>query len=444
MLEWHEDTHLKDNFAPIAEEVTETELAVEGALPPLLDGLYVRNGPNPHTGHSGHWFLGDGMLHGVRIGGGKAHWYKARYVRTGQLEGRRYVRPDLTFDYSVGPGNTHIVEHGGRILALAESSYPTLVDPDLGTLGTHDFGGRLNTAFTAHPKICPRTGDMHAFGYSIKKPYLTYHRVDASGQLVRSIPIEAKGPSMMHDFALTEHYAIFFDLSVVFEPSMALSGTMPFRWNDQYGARVGLMPLGEEAPQVKWIEIEPCYIFHVANAYERADGTIRLEAARYADLWRDVSYGFTQSNFQRYEIDPVQGTVRETVLDDAPMEFPRIDERRTGQQHRITYGASARPGEREFSRIVKYDLATGEKTAYEAQADASVGEFVFVPADSRCGEDEGWLVGFEHSARGGQAVLTVLDAQDPGQAPVARVPLGHRVPYGFHGSFIPADRMAQA
>ena len=74
--------HLRENRAPVFDEVTLTELEVKGAIPPELEGRYVRNGANPRTGESAHWFLGDGMLHGIELSGGKANWYKNRYVRT--------------------------------------------------------------------------------------------------------------------------------------------------------------------------------------------------------------------------------------------------------------------------------------------------------------------------------------------------------------------------
>jgi carotenoid cleavage dioxygenase len=57
--------HLRGNFAPVQQEVTAFRLDVQGAIPPELRGVYLRNGPNPKTGRSAHWFLGDGMLHGV-------------------------------------------------------------------------------------------------------------------------------------------------------------------------------------------------------------------------------------------------------------------------------------------------------------------------------------------------------------------------------------------
>ena len=67
---------LQDNFAPVFEEVTLTDLKVTGEIPEALSGRLLRNGANPQTGWSDHWFLGNGMLHGVEIREGKANWYR--------------------------------------------------------------------------------------------------------------------------------------------------------------------------------------------------------------------------------------------------------------------------------------------------------------------------------------------------------------------------------
>ena len=58
--------HLRGNYAPVTDERTEINLEVTGSIPPELRGVYMRNGPNPKSGYSPHWFMGDGMLHGVR------------------------------------------------------------------------------------------------------------------------------------------------------------------------------------------------------------------------------------------------------------------------------------------------------------------------------------------------------------------------------------------
>ncbi|MEZ5257773.1 MAG: carotenoid oxygenase family protein [Ilumatobacteraceae bacterium] len=66
--------YLAGNYGPVREEVTAFDLAVIGELPPELNGRYLRNGPNP-VGEvdldSHHWFIGDGMVHGIRLREGR-------------------------------------------------------------------------------------------------------------------------------------------------------------------------------------------------------------------------------------------------------------------------------------------------------------------------------------------------------------------------------------
>src|SRR5688572_2467114 len=111
---------LRGNYAPVADERTELDLRVEGEIPKVLRGRYLRNGPNPKSETPPHWFFGDGMLHGVAIEDGKALWYRNRWIRTRQLEERaRAVGPDGQRDITAGPGNTSIIRHAGRTLAVA-------------------------------------------------------------------------------------------------------------------------------------------------------------------------------------------------------------------------------------------------------------------------------------------------------------------------------------
>ena len=57
-------------YDPVQTETTETRLRVTGRIPDWLDGRYVRNGPNPIgvvDPAMFHYFMGDGMVHGVRL-----------------------------------------------------------------------------------------------------------------------------------------------------------------------------------------------------------------------------------------------------------------------------------------------------------------------------------------------------------------------------------------
>ncbi|MBW0113466.1 carotenoid oxygenase family protein, partial [Pseudonocardia sp. KRD-182] len=272
--------HMTGHFAPVPDEIEATDLPVEGAIPPELTGRYFRNGPNPLPGEvSPHWFTGHGMLHGVRLRGGRAEWYRNRWVRTGALEGRSMFGPE-GIDLSVGVANTHVVAHAGRIMALVESSHPHVVTPELDTVGPCDFDGRLTTAMTAHPKADPVTGELHLFGYGVVPPYLTYHRLSAGGELVTSADIAVPGPTMNHDFAITDRHAVFLDLPITFSMERLAQG-MPFAWDDAYGARMGVMPL-DRPGEVTWFDVEPNFTFHIGNAHTDAAGRVVVDGARYA------------------------------------------------------------------------------------------------------------------------------------------------------------------
>ncbi|GAA3812960.1 carotenoid oxygenase family protein [Streptomyces phyllanthi] len=286
--------YLRGRFAPVPEECDAAGLTVRGSLPPELDGRYLRNGPNPLPGEdTGHWFTGPGMLHGVRLRGGRAEWYRNRWVRIRELAGHSFMRDDLTLDLAATPANTHVIRHAGTVLALCEAGPPYWVTLDLETVGPYDFGGRLRSAMTAHPKEDPVTGELHLFGTGFTPPYLTYHRVTADGGLLDSRPIEVPGPTMMHDFAITEHHIVWMDLPVVLDPALAGRGGMPYRWDEAYGARLGVMSRAEGSSDVRWYEIDPCYVFHVGNAYEDPGGGILPDVVRYDRVgflrsWSDI------------------------------------------------------------------------------------------------------------------------------------------------------------
>jgi len=434
--------HLRGNYAPVTEEVTAFDLPVEGAIPEALRGLYLRNGPNPHTGTSGHWFSGDGMIHGVRLEDGRAAWYRNRYVQTRALleEDAAMIGEDGTADRTIAVANTNVIGHAQRIYALVESSFPTELTPELETLGTRDFDGRLSTAMTAHPKACPDTGELHFFGYGFFAPFLTYHVLDADGKLIKSEEISVPAATMIHDFAITRDSVVFMDLPVVFNIETAMAGrSMPYEWSDDYGARLGVMPRGGSDRDVVWFDIDPCYIFHPFNAFER-EGKLILDACRYDELWRGGSArGFNPARAHRYTLDLGAGTVSEQRLDDRGTEFPRIDDRLGGHANRYGYAAwnDSTDESIQIASIVKYDLESGASESHDFGPGRQPGEAVFVPAGPEAGEDEGYLLCYVYDAARNGSDFVVLAAQDISAPPLATVRLPQRVPFGFHGNWIP-------
>jgi carotenoid cleavage dioxygenase-like enzyme len=432
--------HLRGNYAPVPDELTEYDLPVEGAIPPELDGWYLRNGSNPRT-PTGHWFIGDGMIHGVRISGGAAKWYRNRWVRTESFENPFPVYgADGTRNLRSSVANTHVVNHAGKTLALVESSLPYEITNDLETVGCYDFDGKLNDAMTAHPKICPTTGELHFFGYgNLFQPHVTYHRADAAGELTVNRPVEVPALTMMHDFAMTSKHVIFMDLPIVFNLDIAIKGgDMPFRWEDDYGARFGVLSRDDPFGQMRWFDIDPCYVFHVANAYETtsADGdSIVLQAVRYPELWRDDGGFDASAVLWEWRINLSTGTVSERQLDDRAVEFPRIDDRLAGLPARYAVSVGD-------ARLVRYDLNTGAAVEHRfgtAGEPGGPGEAVFVPSPvGPADETNGWYIAYVYDPTRDGSDLVILDASDFGGDPVARIRLPRRVPYGFHGNWIGA------
>src|SRR5438105_2788145 len=184
--------HLDRNYRPITSERTESELPVEGTIPEVLNGRYLRNGPNPRPGApSTHWFYGDGMIHGVELSAGRARWYRNRWVRTNTFtDGATLLRSDGSVDRAAGLANTNVIAH---------------------------------------------------------------------------------------------------------------AVTMPFRWDDNYGARIGLRPRHQPDAHVAWHQIEPCYGFHVLNAYDSDDGVV-IDALRYPELWRTGPDQFGGATLHRWTL----------------------------------------------------------------------------------------------------------------------------------------------
>lgn len=442
---------LRGNFAPVVEEVTATDLTVTGSVPPALTGRYVRTGPNPLAADDAtyHWFAGDGMLHGVDLRDGGATWYRNRWVRSPEVSahvGEAPVPRDEGGWYP-GSGNTNIVHHAGRMWAITEGSLPYEISPELETVRASNFGGVLPGGFNAHPKFDPVTGELHVVSYGFEAPFLRYHVIDPAGQLTRTEEIEMGGPVMVHDMGFTSSRVVFFDLPVVFSWDLALGGTaLPFRWDDDYRSRVGVMPRAATGADTVWIDVDPCYVYHPLNAYDDGASVI-IDLVVHPRAFDDAVRGDPSQgtpSLQRWTIDTAARRVSTQVIDDRGQEFPRADERLAGEKHRYGYSLGNQGFEslgglapEQRTSLLKHDLVAGTTTAHDFGPGRVGSEFVFVPASDTAGEDEGFLLGYVYDAATATSDLVILDAHDFGAAPVATVHLPARVPQGFHGNWVP-------
>ena len=423
---------LRDNFAPTFEERTDYDLKVIGHIPESLQGTLLRNGANPQSGESAHWFLGNGMLHGVRIEAGQAKWYRNRYVKT-----PLFLKPDGDVmdglgDMTMSAANTNVIQHAGKIMALEEGHWPFVVSNELETVGPNNYERKLEGAMTAHPKICPETGELLAFSYGMTPPYLTYLRASASGELLQTEQIEVPGATMIHDFNVTRNFVIFMDLPAVWNfEGMATTG-LPILWDESYGARLGVMPRNGGNAEVVWYEIDPCYVFHPLNAYEYGDKIV-IDVCRMDDTMKPGSSA--PPMLHRWTIDQASGRVTETQLDDRVVDFPRVADAVVGLKHQYGYCAAFAGNAPYGEGLIKYNLETGT-SEYRHLDGGQASEAVFVKDPAASGEDGGFLLSYVYQPEIDQSEVLILNAQDMLGEPAARIQIPARVPAGFHGNWI--------
>ena len=437
-LHWH----LIGNWAPVKEEITEHNLEIKGEVPRDLNGLFVRNGMNPVSGYSDHWFFGNGMLHGIYLENGKAS-YKNRYVKTPYYENDLNVISSFG-DLSASPANTHIVNHAGKLLALEETSLPWELNRDLETIGVEDYKGKLNTAMTAHPRICPETGEMLFFAYSMMgEPYLYYHRVSKQGELVQTEAIEIPRPVMMHDWNITRNYVVFMDLPIVSDMDLAVSKGSPFGFKPECGARLGVMPRDGNNSDVRWFDIDPCFVFHSFNSFEEGNKIILYVSRQQEAMvggFKDIYGGEkTVARLWRWIIDLENGRVSEEQLDDGACDFPRVNDNRIGLHSEYGYCMQIKTDVESLTfgeNLFKHHLESGKRTDHHLGSNVAGGEPVFAPKPGSTKEDQGWILSLVHDRNTRNSKLVIVDAEAFDQEPVAEVMIPQRVPYGAHGSWI--------
>lgn len=439
--------YLGGNFAPITEEITAQNLAVEGELPKELCGRYVRNGPNPITApkdRTYHWFLGDGMVHGMRLCEGRAEWYRNRYVGSKQVSKHRGI-PDITgpnWNSSPHGPNTNVAGFAGTTWATVEAGgCPVELSYELETIGRNDFFGTLPGPFSAHPKYDPNTQELHAMVYAWAewRDHIQYVVVGANGKVRRTLDIPLPGMSMVHDMSLTSRYAVVFDQPVTVSLKLAMVGHFPFRWDPDYGNRVGLLPREGTIEELIWIEAPLGYSYHPMNAFDDAIGNVVIDLCVYERMFdkdRSGPFGDSMARLERWTLNPGLRSISTQIIDERPNEFPRHRDSLSTQNYRFGYTVSPSRDETAGWPSVKHDLHSGERWSFDHGAGRAAGEAVFVAKEGATDEDDGWLLTFVHDLNNETTDFVVMDAGDFDRGYVAKVTLPQRVPFGFHGNWI--------
>jgi carotenoid cleavage dioxygenase len=144
------------------------------------------------------------------------------------------------------------------------------------------------------------------------------------------------------------------------------------------------------------------------------------------------------TRLDRWTLDPSTGVAKAETLDDSYVELPRVDERVVGRRHRYGY-AMAFDGPLHHGGAVKYDLDRGTIEQRSYGPDRYTDELVFVARAPDAGEDDGWLLSYVYDAAEDRSDLVILAADDFTGDPVATIHLPQRVPFGFHGNWMPTQ-----
>jgi carotenoid cleavage dioxygenase len=234
--------------------------------------------------------------------------------------------------------------------------------------------------------------------------------------------------------SLTERFAVVYDLPVVFDfEAAAAGGSFPYKWDPNYRARVGLLPREGGAGDVAWFDVEPCYVFHPLNAYDDGDDVV-LDVVRHQRMYATDRHGPNEGapTLERWTVDRAAGKVREERVDDRPQELPRVDERLVGRRHRFGYAMSMW----DEGAIHRHDYDRGVCETRHLGA-CIPGEAVFAPRTPDAAEDDGWVMYLAYDPERDASDFVLAHGEDFTGEPQAVVHLPRRVPFGFHGNWLP-------
>ena len=456
--------YLSGVFAPVDNELDVAELPVIGKIPEDLRGAYLRNGPNtkfPPLGSYTYPLDGDGMIHGVWLGGGVAR-YRNRYVLTKGLKAEiraghalwgGILTPTMPDAALVGPDQDpegdkllpgiNIVRHAHRFLALAEGAAPYEMTADLATVGRYDFAGALPLGMCAHPKIDPSSGEMILFRYGLEEPYLYWAAVGADGHMTRppEIIAEIDRGYMIHDFLITEDFLVLVINPATFDFARAAQGASPLAWEPDRGTRIAIIPRRGTSAGIRWVATDAFWCWHYANAWQEGGEIITCFA-----WWSHLGLGVAgaprpKGQFVRARIDPAAGSFRLEIVDERPTEFPRIDDRRLGRPTRyamVSHRDSPALGPGAFDELIRFDLKRGTAARHRFPGQA-IGEAVFAPQAGQSEEEAGYILTFATDLATMESTFVILDAGNFSGEPVAIVKLPQRVPLGLHGNWCAAE-----
>jgi len=479
-------TGYKTGFRDLTEEVRDRPLDVEGSLPTWLEGSLLRNGParwtveTPKNGgdsaEADHWFYGLAHLTRFAVMDGELR-YTNHFPRTeayhnavdeGSFAGQfsssggylAKLKAMLTGE-ATDNANVHVARIGDGLVALTETPNWIRLDPETLThRGSLSYDDDLTAHHvTAHLRQDPATGAhwgyFTRFGRTNKYVLFRIPEGTTRREPVTSITVDR--PAYMHSFALTPGHAVLVEPPLVTHPSKFL---LPGRggfinnydWKPERGTRFHIIRR-DTGERVRELTVPPFFTFHTANAFAvDADGApvgqnsvdaatalvVDLVAYEDASAVTDLSMdalrgggaGFPSGELRRYRLPLSGGTPAHETLTTA-VEMPRFSPAVHTQPYEHVFAQSTEMDG--GNALVRVDVETGATQRW-AEPEVFSGEPIFVPRPDGDAEADGVVLSLCLDAAEERSVLLVLDGD---LTELARAPLPHTVPFGFHGEFFP-------
>lgn len=474
--------------APVGEEVRLKGLKVEGTLPAEVRGSFYRAVPDPAYPPkfaNDHTLSGDGMVSRLSFNADGTADFAIRFVETarylaekaaGRARFGKYRNP-FTDDADVQGvdrtvANTTPVWHAGRLLMAKEDGRPYRVDPKtLETLGSYNFGGALKSeTMTAHVRIDPVTKELFFYGYEadgLASTKVAYCVVGPDGALKSEQWFDAPYCAMMHDFTISEHYALFPIYPTTADLDRLKAGGEHWHHEPDTDSWLGVMPRYGDVSEIRWFKgPKGVHSYHMMNAWEDDAGLLHFDAC----LNSTNAFAFirepsgihlqpweVQGALTRWTVDPKAegGEVQETVIG-PPGDFPVIPAAKQGRPYGHGWMLKMNPELQGppllggpvgamFNLLLRLDMRGGAPQALALPPMAGFNEPVHVPAADPA--HEGWLVTIVDQQVGDDAFTHeawVIDAGNVAAGPVAKVAIPHRLRPQVHGWWVPQAELDAA
>lgn len=431
---------------------------IHGRAPVGLEGTLFRNGPAKFRrpgGSATHWFDGDGLMRAFRVSDGQAS-LQARFADTPKR------RHETALDAIVTPGfgtvgdararvgsnddtnaaNTSVMAVGDKVWTLWEGGSPMVMDGD--TLATEGFvtlrRDLKGMPFQAHPRVDP-TGTIWNVG-SLGDMAVVW-ALKPDGGLIDARMLKLPRASYMHDFTATARHLVF-----VLQPWVFARDTMPFvtrlDWRPEMGTLVAVVDK-DDLSKMRTYELPTFSHFHLGDAWEEADGTIRFDVP----AGEDVQFGVDGARVLVEGKGTVPGAPsllsRVTLHADGRADFERTDvtaefvsadPRRRGLRRSLTVHVTGERSDRPLATgLAVRDWDAGTSDVFSFGDAHVVEEALFVPRPGRSAERDAWIVVPTINLAAARTELHVLDAARVSDGPIVSWRGDVALPAGFHGTW---------